>query len=103
MSRLREALAEVKNSLVFTELDQSASERMALERAVRVEMQIEQIQRTLLSQISPNATPIHEQTPPTPYTSQVRLSQKLSQHQQMEAWQRRKKAEGNVPPSPHNR
>ncbi len=102
MLRLREALTEVRNSSTFKELDSSTVEHNALERAARVETQIEQMQKTLLGQISTNVMHIDEHMQPTPRTSQAEFPQKSSQQQQMEAWQSRRNAGRNAPPSTQN-
>ena len=103
MLRLREALAEVKDSASFKELDLSSVEHTALERAVRVEMQIEQMQKTLLEQVSTNVMRVDEHIQSAPHINQVEFPQKWSQQQQIEAWQRRRNAEGNISPSTQNR
>ncbi len=103
MLRLREALTEVRGSAVFNELDTSSVEHTALERAVRVEMQIEQMQKTLLDQVSTNVMRVDEHIKSTPHTNQAEFPQKRSQQQQIDAWQKRRNIEGNTFPSTQNR
>ncbi len=103
MLRLREALTEVRDSAAFKELDSSAVEHAALERAVRVEMQVEQMQKTLLDQVSTNVMHIDEHIKSAPRTNQADFPQKRSQQQQIDAWQRRRNVEGNIPPATQNR
>ncbi len=102
MLRLREALSDVRNSAAFKELDPSSVEYAALERAIRVETQIEQMQKTLLEQISTNVMRIDEHMQSTPSMHQAEFPQKQSQQQYMEAWQNQRKVEGNIPPPARN-
>lgn len=96
LQRLHEALKE---------LEGAPTERVALERAVRVEGQIEQMQRTLLGQIATNDTYIDEHFSPTRHTSQAELRQHHSQNQQQQGVEQRqwRGVEGrNIPRSPQH-
>ncbi len=104
LQRLHEALTEVTNTTYFKELEGATAERVAIERAIRVEGQIEQMQRTLLGQIATNDTYIDKRFSPTHHTSQPELRQPHFQNQQQHIvsdLRQQKEAEGkNIPRSP---
>ena len=104
LQRLHEALAEVRSSKHFNELEGATAERVALERAVRVEEQIEQMQKALLTQIASSATHVDEHLSTNPHIDQSALRhQSQSQQQQSETWQPPRRAGGiNIPRSSQN-
>lgn len=96
--RLREVLNEVGQSKLLADISQSTSEKMLLERAIRAGEQMEQQQRSMLSQLPHSNTHIEES--PRPASPTVRGEPSLympNQQAQMKAWQRRwKSGESNV-------